>query len=166
MSFGRAHESCGTGLERFVGPPPPRLLPLSLSYFSVVSFSGFLPTVAHGRWESFCTGFNRPSGVFEMGGAASPSIVPRCTLWKVRCKLFLVKPARPALSTAVPRYLLVQAVSLLGNKLFENLAKFYKILQTFCKSLQGSFSAVSTPIFASKYSLESSRRHPFAPLKF
>ena len=50
-----------------------------------------------------------------MGGAASPSIVPRCTLWKVRCKLFLVKPARPALSTAVPRYLLVQAVSLLGT---------------------------------------------------
>ena len=49
-----------------------------------------------------------------MGGAASPSIVPRCTLWKVRCKLFLVKPARPALSTVVPRYLLVQAVSLLG----------------------------------------------------
>ena len=52
-----------------------------------------------------------------MGGAASPSIVPRCTLWKVRCKLFLVKPARPALSTAVPRYLLVQAVSLLGMEL-------------------------------------------------
>ena len=49
-----------------------------------------------------------------MGGAASPSIVPRCTLWKVRCKLFLVKPARPAQSTAVPRYLLVQALSLLG----------------------------------------------------
>ena len=52
-----------------------------------------------------------------MGGAASPSIVPRCTLWKVRCKLFLVKPARPAQSTAVPRYLLVQAVSLLGMEL-------------------------------------------------
>ena len=51
-----------------------------------------------------------------MGGAASPSIVPRCTFWKVRCKLFLVKPARPALSTAVPRYLLVQAVSLLGTQ--------------------------------------------------
>ena len=59
-----------------------------------------------------------------MGGAASPSIVPRCTLWKVRCKLFLVKPARPALSTAVPRYLLVQAVSLLGNvTIFWNLSR-------------------------------------------
>ena len=55
-----------------------------------------------------------------MGGAASPSIVPRCTLWKVRCKLFLVKPARPALSTAVPRYLLVQAVSLFGSSSFWN----------------------------------------------
>ena len=66
-----------------------------------------------------------------MGGAASPSIVPRCTLWKVRCKLFLVKPARPALSTAVPRYLLVQAVSLLGievllNSLFKNMVIFSK----------------------------------------
>ena len=59
-----------------------------------------------------------------MGGAASPSIVPRCTLWKVRCKLFLVKPARPALSTAVPRYLLVQAVSLLGKHFLQNIVTF------------------------------------------
>ena len=39
----------------------------------------------------------------------------------------------------------------------------------FLQTLRGSFSAVSTPIFASKYSLESSRRdlqdlHAFAPL--
>ena len=81
-----------------------------------------------------------------MGGAASPSIVPRCTLWKVRCKLFLVKPARPAQSTAVPRYLLVQAVSLLGNqiiwlKVFEilqisaNLATFANCLLNFSKNV-------------------------------
>ena len=36
--------------------------------------------------------------------------------------------------------------------------KFFANLAILTQSLQGSFSAVSTPIFASKYSLESSRR--------
>ena len=40
----------------------------------------------------------------------------------------------------------------------QTFCKSCKMLQAFWKSLQGSFSAVSTPIFASKYSLESSRR--------
>ena len=94
-----------------------------------------------------------------MGGAASPSIVPRCTLWKVRCKLFLVKPARPAQSTAVPRYLLVQAVSLLGS--LEYVSSINFAIKFPCKK---NGHKISPPRNFNQFQPISANFHQFVPI--
>ena len=39
-------------------------------------------------------------------------------------------------------------------KVCQKITKFFKLSANFCETLRGPFSAVSKPIFASKYSLE------------
>ena len=60
--------------------------------------------------------------------------------------------------TAQPHAAILRYVHWVANKRFE-ISKFkFKIPRARTSELQGSFSAVSKPNFASKYSLESSRR--------
>ena len=63
-----------------------------------------------------------------------------------------------ALPRLLPDFEVLERVYWVANKRFE-ISKFkFKISRARTSELQGSFSAVSKPNFASKYSLESSRR--------